>query len=621
MTHRGLPRSGEGAPRAFGRFAVLATLGVFLLHPLTRAAAQNPPPSAAPPGATSPSPGPSGPSGPAASLAQPPAGRSPAPGSSPGLSPAPGSSPGLSPAPGSSPGLSPAPGSSPGLSPAPSESPAGPAPTPLPTPTQPPIIADPPNANVVLGGTQTLRLSHVLGVASVSVADPNVAAASVDQDTRTLLLAGKGLGSTVVTVEDERGLTRDIPVRVAYAAGSIAPQTTIRITGDPATQYFIKELAAQAALKAASARPGATIVVAPDDVPVENTLPQDNITTAAVPVAIQGSQYIDVSGTTLVRVENFAQPKIHPGSLLVSDFPETLKENGILFTANLTAQTAERFLYYHYNPPGQPDRRVVLKAQNTSSQPALVQFISGMAGPGAYEMEVGHLSTQRFLVRLTQNEGSVVQIPGNATVTLVDQPLPARMVVSNLLQLREIAGGPLHLTLVAQDANDPIDGAVPDTQLLVGDKPHARGIYPIPEFYFDYSYDTQAPALEIPIGQIPLPNLVEGQTLAGDYGVLQSITIRIVNNDRRNARQIALYANPRGGRATGTFIIDRVLVQAHHMQPYGHYKLRQYTIPPGSYVRTEVVTMPEGGSSYPLRLVVAPDDGSPPPGAPDSVVY
>jgi hypothetical protein len=429
------------------------------------------------------------------------------------------------------------------------------------------------------------------------------------------------VGSTVITVSDDRGLTREVPIRVAYAAGTIAARTGIRITGNPATQYFIKEQAAQAAMKAAAARPGASVYASPDEVSVQDTLPEDDVTTVSVPVQILGSQYVNVSGTTQVRVENFAQPTIRPGSLLVSDFPETLKENGILFNADLTTQLPERFLYYHYNPSGQPDRRILLKAQNTSPEPALVQFISGMAGPGPYEMEVGHLSTQRFLVRLTQNEGSIVQIPGNATITLVDQALPARSIVSNLLQLREIDGGLIRLTLLAQDAGDPLDAAVPAAQLLVGDKPHARGIYPIPEFYFDYNYDAEEPALEIPIGQIPLPNLVEGETLGGDYGVLQSITIRIINNDRRNARQIALYANPRGGRATGTFIIDRVLVQAHQMQAFGHYKLRQYTVPPNSYVRTEVVTMPEGGSSYPLRLVVAPDDGSPPPGASDSVVY
>jgi len=189
------------------------------------------------------------------------------------------------------------------------------------------------------------------------------------------------------------------------------------------------------------------------------------------------------------------------------------------------------------------------------------------------------------------------------------------------MQITEIAGAPVHLTLVAQNAGDPTDGPVPTSAPLVGDEPHARGIYPIPEFFFDYSYEAEGPDLEVPIGQIPLPNLVKGQTLSGDYGVLQDVTIRIVNNDRRNARDIAIYANPRGGRATGTFVIDRVLVRAHGMEPFAHYKLRQFTIPPGSFVRTDIVTMPEAGSSYPLRLVVAPDDGSAAPGTGDSPVY
>ncbi|HMD02735.1 MAG TPA: hypothetical protein VKG44_07185, partial [Candidatus Baltobacteraceae bacterium] len=299
----------------------------------------------------------------------------------------------------------------------------------------------------------------------------------------------------------------------------------------------------------------------------------------------------------------------------------TLRENGTLFSADLTSKQAERFLYYHFNPAGQPDRRIVFKAQNDSSQPARVQFIDGSAGPGPYEMEVGHLSTQRFLVRLAQNEGTVVTIPGGTTLTLYQQPLPARNVVSGILQLHEIEGPPLHLALLAQDAADPTDGPIPSAALLGGDHPHARGVYPIPEFFFDYAYDCEGPNLEVPIGQIPLPNLVQGQTLAGDYGVLQQITVRMTNYDTHHARDIALYANPRGGRATGTFIIDRVLVQAHQMAAFGHYKLRQYTIPPGSYVRTEIVTMPEGGSSYPLRLVVAPDDGSTPPGSAESLVY
>jgi len=509
----------------------------------------------------------------------------------------------------------------------PAGEPGAPAPgetaRPLPTasPTQPPIIVDPPSAGVVLGGTALLHVMQVLGSITVTLADPAVAEATVDQDARTITLTGKALGTTILTVSDARGLTRDVPIRVAYPAGTVSDAASVRLTGNPASPLFIKEQALQAAMKRAYLRPGATIVGNTDTIGFNTPLRVDDITTVDVPLIIQGEGLFSVTGTTRVRVENFAQPVIRPASLLVSDFPETLKENGVLFEADLRSSQAERFLYYHYNPPGQPDRRILLKVHNPSAEPALLQTICGSGGPGGNEMEVGHLSTQRFLVRLAQNEGSVITVAGGETATIVDQALPAGNVVSNLLQLHEIAGAPLHLALVAQNASDPADGSIPTSSQLGGDDTHARGIYKLPEFFFDYLYDAEGPDLEIPVGQIPLPNLVQGRTLAGDYGVLQSMTIRMFNYDRRHARNIAIYANPRGGRATGTFIIDRVLVQAHGMAPFGLYKLRQFSIPPFGFVRTDIVTMPEGGSSYPLHIVVAPDDGSPSPGSPDSLVY
>lgn len=488
-------------------------------------------------------------------------------------------------------------------------------------PTSPPIIIEPPTGGVTIGGSQALRVMQVLGIVSITVGDPSIIDASVDQTTRIVTIVGKKIGTTTLLVRDDRGLERSVPVRVAYLAGSLATDAFVRVTGRPASTEFLREAAIDAAVARVVARTGATIVATPESVAVARPLTVDNVTTIDVPIIVSGDSFFTVAGTTHVRVENFAQPRTRPRSLLVSDYPETLKENGILFSADVTAKQAERFLYYHFNPGGQPERRIVLKVANPSSQPALVQYIAGIAGPGTNEMEVGHLSTQRFLVREAQNEGTVVTIPGNTTIAIMDQPLPARTTASGLMQLHEIEGSPLHLTLVAQSATDPIDGPILTSALLVGDRPHARGIYSIPEFFFDYSYDAEGPNLEVPIGQIPLPNLVLGQTLAGDYGVLQSVTIRMVNNDRHNARDLALYASPRGGRATGTFVIDRVLVQAHAMPAYGHYKLRQYTIPPGSFVRTEIVTMPEGGSSYPLRLIVAPDDGSPAPGSPESFIY
>lgn len=408
-------------------------------------------------------------------------------------------------------------------------------------------------------------------------------------------------------------------------AGTIAPQTTVRITGNPATAGFVRDVAAAAARAAAQLGPGTRIALDPDSIEGARDLPLSNVLTVTVPLQLNSGDdgaYFSVAGWTRVRIENVALPHIRPKRLLVSDYPEQLRENGVLFAAKLDRSAgSQRFLYYHDNPQDQPARRILLRASNASAQPAVLQFISGEAGPEASGMEVGHLSTLRFLARVAQNEGNVVVVPPNGTATLVDQLLPPGNVVSNLLQLRELEGDPVDLTLVARDAGDSTDTPVDASELLQSSVKHARGIYPVPEFSYDYAYDVGSDRpLEIPIGVLPLPNLREGQALSGDYGVLQSIALTVRNATNSEA-PIALYENPRGGSATGTYIIDRTLVQSHAAAAFSKWKLRQYRVPPHGVLRISVVTMPEGGSSYPVRLIVAPDDGSASPGSPASPVY
>ena len=101
---------------------------------------------------------------------------------------------------------------------------------------------------------------------------------------------------------------------------------------------------------------------------------------------------------------------------MVSDYPERLTENGTLFTADLRYEQPSRFLYFHYNPPGQPDRRIVLRAENLSREPSIVQFISGRGGPSPNEMEVGHTATKRFLVNVVQNQGRLLTLAGNTSL-------------------------------------------------------------------------------------------------------------------------------------------------------------------------------------------------------------
>lgn len=465
-----------------------------------------------------------------------------------------------------------------------------------------------------------LHVSSAITPITATAGAPNLVSVSVDQTSQTVTLNGIAPGTTVVTIGDARGLTTAVPVTVAYQAGTIAPSLSLRLTGDPASADFVKESVAELVRRSADLRAGAQVVISGSDVSFNGQLGQDDVADVNVNWLLQGEQYFSVNGSTRVRVENVAVPRISPDTLMVSDFPESLTENGVLFAADLKQDVPSRFLLYHYDPPGQPDRRVVLRVANDNSEPALVQFIVGTGGPDRYEMEAGHAATKEFLTRMIQNEGRLITVPANSSLNLVELPLGAGTTVSSLLQLRLLSGQHVHLTLFAQDATDDPSAPVTQTDLLTGAERHARGIYLVPEFHQAVTWSVQDPYLQLPIGQLPLENSLQGQALSGDYGVLEAFVVTI-QNPTAQPQAVAIYENPRGGSATGTYVIDGVLVQSHQVPAFSRYKIRQYVVPARGFVRVTVVTMPEGGSSYPLVLVFAPDDGSVPPGAPGSPVY
>jgi hypothetical protein len=499
---------------------------------------------------------------------------------------------------------------------APVSTPIAPA-APMPTPV--PLTVSTSALVMSYGMNIPVQAFGVYGNLTAVSVDPTIARIAVSQDSRQIGIEGIGIGSTVVNVQDARGMKTSLAVSVELPAGSVAPTASIRITGAPASALFVAEQATQAALLAAKPGQGASVRPGASP-PVTHELDIDGIADVAVPVSIRGTGLYPVDAITHVRVENFAQPHVHPASLLVSDFPERLHENGLLYTAVLKPEEPTRLLFYHANPTGAPHRWIVLQATNRSEHDAHVTIVDGHGGPNPNEMAVGHLSTERFLIRESQNEGSFVTIPAHATVGLITASLPPGNVVSDLVQLRQIDGEPLSLALSAQDSPEANAALNADAELLTDTVKHARGRYPIPEFFYEATYDTSAQPLEIPIGQLPLPNLRQGIALAGDYGVLFSVSATLINSGNKPS-EVALYATPRGGRATATFLIDRALVQAHSLPSYSHFKVKQYTVPAHGFVNVNIVTMPEGGSSYPVNLIFAPDDGTVSPGAPGSPIY
>jgi len=475
-------------------------------------------------------------------------------------------------------------------------------PVPLATQTPAPVTLGVASAIVPLG--HIVRISIVSppsGILTLSVSDSNIVSAIFNGIDRTLDVTGLHPGTATITASDQYGQTASVSVTVQPYAGKAGSSTTVTITGNPASSDFVAGMAAQAALRVAYPVQGATVSAPASGVADAHTLEADDTTVVHVPVAITGPGLYPYNQTVAVSVVNLAQPHVDPKFLLVSDFPETITEDGTLFYADVNYDEPARLLYYHYADRGAPLRRVTVKVQNNGLVSSLIQLTAGIAGPDPNVLAVGHASTMRFLQQEANDEGQIFEVPPHATLNVVEQLLPQVSLVSGLMEVRVVDGDGVRIAVVVQDASDSPVEPISDT-LLSSAVQHSRGVYEVPDFSYDEAYTIGDDPTVLHIGKLPLPNLVQGEVLGGDYGVKQSATVTLLNTGSTDAN-VGMWIQPRGGRATATFLIDGELVEMKGTDPGRYASVRTFTVPAHGFRRVEIVTMPEGGSSYPVNVL------------------
>lgn len=467
-----------------------------------------------------------------------------------------------------------------------------------------PVQFAPSAVRVLLGHQVSVHLqSPPSGLVVLSGYDATVAQPVFNPIDRSIDVTGLHVGTTSVTVTDDAGSSATLSVAVLASAGRAYGNARATITGDPASADFVAEEAARAAMLVTYAEPGARVSIDPLAVRDAHSLGPDETASVHVPVSITGPAFLPYQQTVSVRVVNVAQPRVTPKFLMVSDFPETITENGTLFYADVNSGEPARLLYYHYEPPHSVTRRLLVKVQNNGSEASLLQVIDGLAGPNPNILQVGHESTRRFLVHEAANEGEIYEVPPGATINVIDQLLPGDNLISGLQQMRVISGDGVRIAVVVQDADDSPVGAVSDT-LLQSAVRHARGVYRVPDFYYDEYYTVGDAPTTLTIGKLPLRNMVQGEVLGGDYGVKQSANLTLLNPSDRPAN-VGMWFQPRGGRATGSFFVDGRLLQLHPVNPGRAELLKIFSVPAHGYRQVATVTMPEGGSSYPVTLILS----------------
>ncbi len=414
-------------------------------------------------------------------------------------------------------------------------------------------------------------------------------------------IVGKNPGNTIVPLRI--GPYRaQVAVSVRRPAGVIPAETEAIVTGLPATTDLIREAVERRLLEAVRREPGATMDLG--EITVGASLAPGASAAVSVAVAVRSPYAGPVEGTVRVRVRNEPVRLADPDVLLVSNRPETITGNGLLFQETLAPGRPARLLYHHMNGSSTQARVLKITLSNPGTARARVHYLSGHAGPSSDPVSIGYTSTARFLEALVAARGYVVEVPARGVTTFTAYTLAPLALVSGLMQFQVLDGGPVDLTVHVR-LPYLLDQTV-TADLGSWAFPHPRGTFPgsVVEIVRDVAADQPAPIADLGV-MSNLRDVRTGEPLTGDYGVLYRIRLRLVNPTDHEVTT-GFVANAAGGLARGLFLIDGTPVDVGLIKAAEDREVAAFTMAPGSRREIVVLTMPVAGSFYPVRLALRP---------------
>lgn len=486
------------------------------------------------------------------------------------------------------------------------------------------MVAQPATVLMTRGGTQTVTISGANGALTATVQNNSVTA-TIDQQQAAIALAAPpnaAYGDDVLHVSDAAGDTVDVPIRIAPPAATIAPATTLTVTGTPAGADFLAKNIASVAKASVQTFPGLQPVLGAI-VPAVAPLSPGASAQYSVPVTVAGNgTYVDVSATVTVTVQNQIVDAFVPQLLFYDDDPETVTTVGPLYRGSVTAQSPVR-LYYYHDADASP-HRVAIVLQSNSEDPTQVQIVGSAGGPNVDVMSVGHSASRDFLLNENLDQGTIVNVPQDGPLVVLDTTLSGGQGIAGVADLRVMQGGPVTVTVVSVplDATPATIQATAQQPILPGDGHHRTGIFTLAGFgNAAQTYTVGGADAQVQYG-IRGPDAAPGSPAAGrdagDYGVVQNVAFTLVNPTAAPAT-VYLYEKPLGGPVRSTFIVDGTTIEASCARLSQAYLVAApgqsggYLLAPGQTYRLNVQTMTDGGSNYPLEIGITATPPSPLP--------
>ena len=442
-------------------------------------------------------------------------------------------------------------------------------------------------------------LGNVVGEISVRAATPVVSVA-YDRNSNQIRVLGEQVGRTELVMCDERSVLR-VPVRAAKYAARLSQPLVARVTGNPAPTEVVARAVKATVGAAVTLEPGAWATVRPWVKPAA-PLGVGRSRVVPVRVAAAGEEYLPFTVRASVAVHNEAVSEKPADLLMVSNSPERLLSQGLWFEGTLGDAQSARLFYHHVNGTGSSGELAV-ELWNLGEKTAYVQCVAGTGGPSRDESWAGHRAANEFLGNRAGNVGWIIPVPPRTAAPVLAHRVTANATASGVVEMRTSAPADLRVRLyLAPQRAERLPyriSAYSESPLL------GKWQYPGPRREVSAQYVVGREWAFVTIGDRAVAGVVEGDRLAGNYGVIYDVELDLVNPTAEPA-PVLIALEPAGGPARGTVLIDGRPAEAAVLYRDSEAELARYILGPGEGRRVHIRTMPQGGSNYPVRLVARP---------------
>lgn len=310
---------------------------------------------------------------------------------------------------------------------------------------------------------------------------------------------------------------------------------------------------------------------------------------------------------------------IHGGKLLLSDSPETVTDDGIMYRDTVQGDT--RLFFHHVNGTAVPKKIVVL-LENSGSAPAQVTvYRHGLGGPSCDYLGAGKTAQLTYL-----KGGNLypLEVPSGGSVSLVpeltEQQVLPNQLVTGIYDF--IADQPVQVTVLMAPVDTDIRKFAAQAKILPPDQGQyrLRGTFDgkdrmvLPEQIYNSSTDG---SVAITLADHMIDKYASGIDATdgtktvnyGNYGVVYRVFL-----PSQAAGRFTCFLNPRGGEYAGGLGVKYRFQELDPVQtPAGRLSIGSNSSDAamiGTYEGGQSLWLtfsPPGSSNLPVKLVLVPE--------------